>query len=109
MTRLAPVVALLVGALVLALAPAAGDRRAAPNPAVKLQKRLNALHCDAGPADGKVGDHTRSAMIRFQSRIGVRQTGRFDAAHPQAPDADERTALRRAPRARAAPATAAGS
>ncbi len=78
-TRLAPVVALLVGALVLTLAPAEATASAASNPAVKLQKRLNALHCDAGPADGKVGDHTRSAIIRFQSRIGAGQTGRFDA------------------------------
>jgi peptidoglycan hydrolase-like protein with peptidoglycan-binding domain len=63
---------------------------------VTLQKRLNALHCDAGPADGKRGDHTRSAVIRFQSRVRLPQTGtvgphtrkRLDAA--KAPRCDVR-------------------
>ena len=42
----------------------------------KWQRRLNALHCDAGPADGKSGTWTRSAILRFQSRYGCRRTGR---------------------------------
>ena len=45
--------------------------------AVKAQRRLNALHCNAGPADGKVGPMTRSAVVRFQSRHGMAQTGRL--------------------------------
>jgi peptidoglycan hydrolase-like protein with peptidoglycan-binding domain len=41
------------------------------------QRRLNALHCFAGPADGTVDRRTRSAVIRFQSRHGMAQTGRL--------------------------------
>lgn len=45
---------------------------------VKAQKRLNALGCHAGPPDGEVGRWTRSAVVRFQSREGMRQSGRLD-------------------------------
>ena len=41
------------------------------------QRRLNALHCFAGPADGTIDRRTRSAVIRFQSRHGMAQTGRL--------------------------------
>lgn len=41
------------------------------------QTRLNALGCDSGPADGRIGDHTRSAVLRFQSRHGLPQSGTF--------------------------------
>lgn len=70
-------VAVLVGAAcALALAAPAGG---APSPAaVKAEKRLNALHCDAGRADGRLDRHTRSAVVRFQSRVGLRQSGRLD-------------------------------
>jgi hypothetical protein len=52
---------------------------AGPGPGrVKVEQRLNALHCDAGHVDGRFGEHTRSAMLRFQSRTGLRQTGRLD-------------------------------
>jgi peptidoglycan hydrolase-like protein with peptidoglycan-binding domain len=44
---------------------------------VKAQRRLNALHCDAGAASGTVGPRTRSAVVRFQSRHGMAQTGRL--------------------------------
>ncbi len=44
---------------------------------VKAQRRLNALRCDAGPASGTVGPRTRSAVVRFQSRHGMAQTGRL--------------------------------
>ena len=44
---------------------------------VKAQRRLNALHCDAGPASGTVGPRTRSAVVRFESRHGMAQTGRL--------------------------------
>ena len=71
MTRLVALLAALATALVLAPAAAA-----APRPwAVTLEKRLNALHCDAGRADGRIDPHTRSALVRFQSRAGLRQTG----------------------------------
>ena len=46
----------------------------------KWQRQLNALHCDAGPADGKSGSWTRSAVLRFQSRYALPQNGSFNAA-----------------------------
>jgi peptidoglycan hydrolase-like protein with peptidoglycan-binding domain len=55
--------------------PAPAD--AAESWVVKAQRRLNALHCYAGPADGTVGAQTRSAVVRFQSRHGMAQTGRL--------------------------------
>lgn len=45
---------------------------------VQAQKRLNALGCHAGPADGDLGAWTRSALVRFQSRHGLAQNGRLD-------------------------------
>ena len=47
---------------------------------VKAQKRLNALRCAAGPVDGEVGPWTRSAVVRFQSRSAMRQSGHLDGA-----------------------------
>ena len=41
----------------------------------KAQRRLNSLGCNAGPVDGTFGDWTRAAVIRFQSRHGLTQTG----------------------------------
>ena len=46
----------------------------------RAQKRLNALHCDAGPADGRAGTWTRSAVLRFQSRHGLPQSGQLTAS-----------------------------
>ena len=66
---------LIAGALVYLPTPA----DAADAWMVKAQRRLNALHCHAGPADGRVGPHTRSAVVRFQSRHGMAQTGRLTA------------------------------
>lgn len=65
--------------LVAGLLPATGAE-AAPGKdrVVQAQRRLNALGCQAGPADGDVGAWTRSALIRFQSRHGLAQTGRLD-------------------------------
>ena len=45
----------------------------------RVQQRLNALGCDAGPVDGDLGDWTRSAIIRFQSRHRFSQTGRLNS------------------------------
>jgi hypothetical protein len=41
----------------------------------KLQRRLNHLGCSAGPVDGKVGEWTRSAVVRFQSRHRLTMDG----------------------------------
>lgn len=46
----------------------------------RAQRRLNALHCSAGPVDGQVGPWTRSAVTRFQSRHGMVQDGRLGPA-----------------------------
>lgn len=60
-------------ALVLAVTPPASagafEERA--------QRRLNQLGCDAGPADGRIGPWTRSAIIRFQAANGLSQSGRL--------------------------------
>ncbi|WP_164519551.1 peptidoglycan-binding protein [Nocardioides ferulae] len=45
----------------------------------KAQRRLNELGCQAGPVDGDVGTWTRSAVVRFQSRHGMAQSGRLRA------------------------------
>ena len=42
------------------------------------QLRLQALHCDPGPADGRVGLHTRSAVVRLQTRNGLDPNGHLD-------------------------------
>jgi hypothetical protein len=67
----------LLVACALVYLPAPAD--AAEAWVVKAQRRLNALHCDAGPASGTVGPRTRSAVVRFQSRHGMAQTGRLSA------------------------------
>jgi peptidoglycan hydrolase-like protein with peptidoglycan-binding domain len=72
---LRPLVLALAGALALTVAP---SHAAGPDPAVKVERRLNALHCDAGAGDGRFDQHTRSAVVRFQSREGIRQSGRLD-------------------------------
>jgi hypothetical protein len=65
----------LVAVVLLGLAAPPATYAADRRDTIRIQKRLNALHCDAGPADGRLGDHTRSAVIRFQSRVRLRQTG----------------------------------
>jgi peptidoglycan hydrolase-like protein with peptidoglycan-binding domain len=64
---------LMACALVVTSAPA----QAEPDRVVKAQRRLNDLGCNAGPNDGDLGRWTRSAIIRFQSRHGLRQTGKL--------------------------------
>jgi peptidoglycan hydrolase-like protein with peptidoglycan-binding domain len=78
MPRLLParLVALLT-ACALVYLPSPAD--AADSSVVKAQRRLNALHCNAGPADGTVDARTRSAVVRFQSRHGMAQTGKLTA------------------------------
>lgn len=44
----------------------------------RAQLRLNSLGCDAGPVDGVLGDWTRAALVRFQSRHRLVQSGRLD-------------------------------
>lgn len=65
------------GSLVLVATSSADASKAS---VTTWQRRLDALHCDAGPADGTMGTWTRSAILRFQSRTGLAQTGRSNAA-----------------------------
>ena len=70
--------ALLLAGLVLAVAPSAP---ADASPAVeRAQRRLNQLGCNSGPVDGQMGEWTRSAFVRFQSRHRLSQTGNLNAA-----------------------------
>src|SRR5687767_3203138 len=70
--------ALLLTGLVLATAPPAP---ADASPAVeRAQRRLNQLGCNSGPADGRMGEWTRSAVVRFQSRHRLSQTGSLNNA-----------------------------
>jgi hypothetical protein len=71
------VVVLALGALLTSLSAPAD---AAGVDVAKWQRRLNALHCNAGPVDGTPGTWTRSAILRFQSRHGMQQTGKYGAA-----------------------------
>ncbi len=41
----------------------------------RAQRRLNQLGCSSGPADGVMGEWTKSAVIRFQSRHRLSQSG----------------------------------
>jgi len=41
----------------------------------RAQRRLNALGCNAGPVNGHFGEWTRAAVMRFQSRHDLSQTG----------------------------------
>jgi hypothetical protein len=65
----------LLAACALVSLPAPAD--AAEAWIADAQRRLNALHCFAGPADGTIDRRTRSAVVRFQSRHGMAQTGRL--------------------------------
>ena len=76
MVRRGLTVALALVALAGSLSAPAG---AAGVDVAKWQRRLNVLHCNAGPVDGRTGTWTRSAVIRFQSRHGLAQNGRFNA------------------------------
>ena len=60
-------------AVVLPAAPAAAGEAWVE----RAQRRLNQLHCNAGPADGELAAWTRSAVVRFQSRHGLAQSGRL--------------------------------
>ena len=44
------------------------------------QNALNSKGYDAGPADGRMGPHTRSAIMKFQADKNLPQTGSLDSA-----------------------------
>lgn len=43
----------------------------------RAQRQLNTLGCDAGPVDGRIGEHTRTGIIRFQAANGIAQNGQL--------------------------------
>jgi hypothetical protein len=66
------------------LVSAAGPADAAGTSWVReAQRQLAALHCDPGPADGRIGPHTRAAVVRLQSRHGLDVNGHLDRATRQ--------------------------
>lgn len=68
---------LLTGLVLVAASPAPADA----SPAVeRAQRRLNQLGCQSGPVDGRMGERTRSAVVRFQSRHRLSQTGNLNRA-----------------------------
>lgn len=71
------VAALLAALLVALMLTPAAPATAGEDWVTKAQRRLNDLGCNAGPADGEIGRWTRSAVVRFQTRHGLRVTGRF--------------------------------
>ena len=78
-----------IGVVLALLTTTQSPAGAAEDGVVKAQKRLNELGCKAGPPDGVVGPWTRSAVVRFQSREGRRQSGHLDARTRQRLYADD--------------------
>jgi hypothetical protein len=72
------VLALLLAGTLAAVAPA--PTHAASPVVEKAQRRLHRLGCDPGRVDGSMDGHTRAAILRFQSRHRLPQTGRLTAA-----------------------------
>ena len=83
---MARIISLLVAFLLLAT-PAPAD--ASQDWVVKAQKRLNELHCSAGAPNGDIGARTRSAVVRFQSRVGMDQDGHLTDRTRKALHADD--------------------
>jgi hypothetical protein len=69
------VVLLTLALTVLAASPGQADAGV-----TRAQKRLNALGCDAGPVDGRIGTWTRTGVIRFQSANRLPQSGSLTGA-----------------------------
>lgn len=65
---------LLLSILLATMLPAPAEANAGVR---KAQTRLNQLGCQAGPVDGNFGEWTKAAVIRFQSRHGMVQSGRL--------------------------------
>jgi peptidoglycan hydrolase-like protein with peptidoglycan-binding domain len=59
----------------LLLGPAPTSSAAGSAFATRAQRALNRLGCDAGPADGSIGTHTRAAIVRFQAANHLGQDG----------------------------------
>jgi hypothetical protein len=71
-----PHLAVLLIAVLALLGTAAVTGPASASAATeRAQRRLNALGCNAGPVDGRFGEWTKAAVIRFQSRHQLSQTG----------------------------------
>lgn len=87
---MARIISLLAAFVLLATpAPAGAAQDSARDWVVKAQKRLNELHCSAGAPNGEIGAWTRSAVVRFQSRVGMDQNGHLTARTRKALYADD--------------------
>lgn len=71
-------VVLVAVTLVLASTLLTTPAEAARSTVEDSQRVLNSLRCQAGSADGRRDTKLRAAVIRFQSRHALRQTGRLD-------------------------------
>ncbi|KQY64113.1 L,D-transpeptidase family protein [Nocardioides sp. Root140] len=78
MKQLFAVLALVVLAGFVGPTPASSG--AALTATERAQRQLNSLGCNAGPVDGNAGSWTKSAVVRFQSRHGLAQTGTLNPA-----------------------------
>jgi hypothetical protein len=85
-------VLLTVVAALLVAAPS----QASPATAA-VQRRLNSLGCDVGPADGLLGSWTRSGIVRFQAANQLGQSGRLDQRTRSLLSADRRVRCDRRP------------
>jgi peptidoglycan hydrolase-like protein with peptidoglycan-binding domain len=65
----------LAGAVLFGVQPAPADATAAVE---RAQRRLNQLGCQSGSADGRMDEQVRSAVVRFQSRHRLNQTGNLN-------------------------------
>lgn len=87
---------LVMLALVATQSPAVARTSVAEGWVAQAQHRLDHLGCEAGRADGRLDRQTRSAVIRFQSRLGIKQSGHLDRrtrkklAADDAPRCDDR-------------------
>jgi len=59
---------------------ATGSTMSAEDRVARAQTLLTGLGYDPGPADGKMGPKTRSAIVAFQRKEGLAETGRVDKA-----------------------------
>lgn len=71
LTRLGLVVPLVISVLLAGVPAQAGESEK------KAQRRLNELGCNAGPVDGRIGEWTRTGIIRFQAANGLAQSGKL--------------------------------
>jgi len=79
--HLPALISLLAGALLCLVVLVPSAALAGPRVESRVERaqhQLNTLGCNAGQVDGHLGERTRSAVVRFQSRHRLKQDGRLD-------------------------------